>query len=78
MSGRRGFAKLSGGRGNHARRNGRVANGINDSVQWTPGEQQALIQKALAENRITKCDSADVTNKPVFGFDDSSFEGGKI
>lgn len=71
--------RVTGARKSRMTRNGQVRAGTHDSsVKWTPGEQQALIDKALAEGRVTKCDSADVTNKPVFGFEDSSFEGGKI
>ena len=73
-----GFKKLSGKRGNHARHNGHVANGNHHATQWKPGEMRELIEKALQEGRVTKCQSADVSQKPVFGFDDSNFEGGKI
>lgn len=72
ITGRAGSASL------HAQNNGRVVTGRSPAVGWNPGEMQELITKALQDGKVTKCQSADVTHKPVFGFDESSFEGGKI
>ena len=39
----------------------RAARQRENVVDWQPGEQQALIEKALAEGKVTKCPPAAFT-----------------
>ena len=51
-------------------REARVANGQRKPTPWNPGEMRDLIDKAVTDGKVTKCQPADVSAKTVFGFDE--------